>query len=196
MKKKAIHYVDNKKFLEAILEYKHQKKTAIDVDKVKISNYIGECIYKIATNLANKPCFNNYSFREEMIGDGIENCFLYFDQFDPGKTQNPFAYFTTIIYYAFIRRIQKEEKNRYVRYKSFYDVVGTDLGVLMEDGTANRQSYENIDIFIEKFEAKLEVKRLKSLEKKNGLEKYYATAAQESGKNTTSNTKFDLVAAK
>jgi hypothetical protein len=193
MKKKSIHYVDNKKFLEAILEYKHQKQIAVDIDKVKISNYIGECIYKIATNLANKPCFSNYSFREEMIGDGIENCFLYFDQFNPEKTQNPFAYFTQIIYYAFIRRIQKEEKNRYVRYKSFYDVVGTDLGALMEDGHVNRQAYENIDTFIEKFETKLEVKRQKALEKKNGLEKYYAD--QESGKDAAGDPKSDFVTA-
>lgn len=187
MKKKTVHYVDNKKFLQAILDYQEEKRNAVDVDKVKISNYIGECILKIATNLSTKPCFSSYSFKDEMIGDSLENCFLYFDQFDPTKTQNPFAYFTQVIYFAFIRRIQKEEKNRYIKYKSFYDVFGN--GYLDEETGAPIKTYENIDDFIVRYEIKLAEKKRKANEKK-GLEKYYDN--QESGENTTSNSKLDF----
>ena len=52
-----------------------------------------------------------------MISDGIENCLQYMDNFDPEKSKNPFAYFTQIIYYAFIRRIQKEKKQQQVKQK-------------------------------------------------------------------------------
>jgi Sigma-70 region 2. len=63
---------------------------------------------KIANHLSYRPNFINYTFRDDMISDGIENCLQYLDNFDPAKSSNPFAYFTQIIYYAFIRRIQKK----------------------------------------------------------------------------------------
>ena len=115
-KKVTKHYVDNQKFFEEILEYKKQCKIAAEqgLDKPRVSEYIGSCILLIAERLSTKPRFMNYSFRDELVSDALENCFLYFDNFDPEKSQNPFAYFTQIIYYAFHRRISKEEKNRYI----------------------------------------------------------------------------------
>ena len=85
----------------------------------KIPDYVGECLLLIATNLSNKPNFIGYSFKEEMISDGIENCVLYIRNFDPSKSKNPFAYFTQIISFAFIRRIAKEKKQMYIKYKNY-----------------------------------------------------------------------------
>jgi hypothetical protein len=65
-----------------------------------------------------------------MISDGIENCLLYIDNFDPEKYSNPFAYFTQIIYYAFLRRIQKEKKHMYIRYKSMQNEI---INVLVDN---------------------------------------------------------------
>ena len=59
----------------------------------------------------------NYTFREDMVSDGIENCLQYIHNFNPNKSNNPFAYFTQIIYYAFIRRIQREKKQTHVKHK-------------------------------------------------------------------------------
>ena len=123
------HYVNNKEFLEALIVFKD--KCAIAKEKgeprPRISNYIGECFLKIATHLSYKPNFVNYMFREDMICDGIENCLQYIDNFDPEKSTNPFAYFTQIIYYAFLRRIQKEKKQLEIKGKilerSGYDEV-------------------------------------------------------------------------
>ena len=116
-KKKKIHYVDNKKFLAAIVERKVLLKEAEDEDdpKPQISNYLGECILKIANHLSYRPNFINYTYKEEMISDGIENSLQYIDNFDPEKSKNPFAYFTQIIYYAFIRRIAKEKKQQKIK---------------------------------------------------------------------------------
>jgi len=113
------HYVDNKKFLEAMIEYRARCTNAEEQKESKpdVTNYIGECFLKIANHLSYRPNFINYTYRDDMISDGIENCLQYMDNFDPEKSKNPFAYFTQIIYYAFIRRIQKEKKQKHVKQK-------------------------------------------------------------------------------
>ena len=118
-KTQKAHYVDNKKFLQAMIEYRLKCKTAEEKGKKKpdVTNYIGECFLKIANHLSYRPNFINYTFRDDMISDGIENCLQYMDNFNPDKSTNPFAYFTQIIYYAFIRRIQKEKKQMEVKKK-------------------------------------------------------------------------------
>lgn len=117
------HYVNNADFLEAIKEYREKVKQAELEGKPKpqVPNYIGECILKIATHLSYKPNFINYSYKDDMILDGIENCIQYVDNFDPNKSNNPFSYFTQIIYYAFLRRIAKEKKQSYIKNKLIMD---------------------------------------------------------------------------
>ena len=113
------HYVDNKKFLEAMIEHrdKIEKAEKRGRKKPEVTNYIGECFLKIANHLSYRPNFINYTFRDDMISDGIENCLQYMDNFNPEKSKHPFAYFTQIIYYAFIRRIQKEKKQMQIKSK-------------------------------------------------------------------------------
>ena len=121
LKKKKVsqHYVDNKKFLEAMVVYRDKVNNAKNDNRKKpdVPNYIGECFLKIANHLSYRPNFINYTYRDDMISDGIENCLQYMSNFDPAKSTNPFAYFTQIIYYAFIRRIQKEKKQSLVKQK-------------------------------------------------------------------------------
>ena len=118
-RKRSEHYVNNKEFLYAIVQYKADVKEAeTNGDpKPRITNYLGECFVKIATHLSYKPNFVNYMFRDDMISDGIENCVQYIHNFDPEKSRNPFAYFTQIIHYAFLRRIQKEKKQLDIKTK-------------------------------------------------------------------------------
>ena len=129
MRKKTEYYVNNKEFLAAITVYRNSVLKARDdgAARPRVPNYIGECFLKIATHLSYKPNFVNYMFREDMICDGIENCLQYIDNFNPEKSSNPFAYFTQIIYYAFLRRIQKEKKQMEIKNKilekSGYDEV-------------------------------------------------------------------------
>lgn len=118
-RKNTEYYVNNKELLEAMTSYRERVIYAREHDKPKprVSNYVGDCFLKIATHLSYKPNFVNYPFREDMICDGIENCLQYIDNFDPEKSKNPFAYFTQIIYYAFLRRIQKEKKQLEIKQK-------------------------------------------------------------------------------
>lgn len=118
-KKATNHYVNNQDFLAALSEHREAVLAAEQAgeEKPRISNYIGDCLLKIATHLSYKSNFINYSYREEMISDGVENCIQYLHNFDPAKSSNPFAYFTQIIYYAFLRRIMKEKNQQQVKNK-------------------------------------------------------------------------------
>lgn len=118
-RKKSEHYVNNKEFLAALIDYRQQVELAEirNESRPQIPRYIGECFLKIATHLSFKPNFVNYMFKDDMVCDGIENCVQYITNFNPEKSQNPFAYFTQIIHYAFLRRIQKEKKQLEIKNK-------------------------------------------------------------------------------
>ena len=176
---KTKHYINNEDFLKALVDYKTRCVEAEQLGKSKpnIPNYIGECFMKIAEGLSHKPNFINYTYRDEMIADGIENCLMYFENFDPSKSKNPFAYFTQVIYFAFLRRIQKEKKQLYVKYKAteMYGVLDEFELLESEDGiTKQFELYENISEFIENYEdAKKTKKQTKNLVKKpKGVEKF------------------------
>lgn len=133
---KTAHYVDNKKFLEALIEYRKQIDLAIqnNEEKPRVSNYIGECFLKIATHLSYKANFINYTFKDDMISDGIENCLTAVEKFDPTRGSNPFAYYTQIIYFAFVRRILKEKKQQATKYKLLENIDIDQLVSHSEDG--------------------------------------------------------------
>ena len=118
--RKKQHYVNNEKFLEVMSDYREKYLEAKDNDTELpiIPDYAGECFLKIAERLSHRPNFINYAFREEMVSDGIENSVMYASNFNPEKSTNPFAYFTQIIYFAFLRRIEKEKKQLYIKYKT------------------------------------------------------------------------------
>ena len=136
-KKRSEHYVNNKELLEAIIVYKSKvaKAQELGEPKPRITNYLGECFLKIATHLSYKPNFINYMFRDDMISDGVENCVQYINNFDPEKSKNPFAYFTQIIHFAFLRRIQKEKKqldikNKMIERNGYDEVMVVDNNVM------------------------------------------------------------------
>jgi hypothetical protein len=120
---KNSHYVDNKEFLAEMIKWKKRYNAAEESGRKKppISDYIAESFLKIAEHLSYRPNFMNYPYREEMVGDGVENCLMYAHNFDPNKSKNPFSYFTQIIYFAFLRRIEKEKKQSYIKYKIMED---------------------------------------------------------------------------
>jgi len=163
-KKQPQHYVDNKLFYEKMKEFKQMVNEAKAANKPRppVTAYIGDCIMKIAVRLSHKPNFINYTFREDMIGDGIENCLQYIDNFDPEKSKNPFSYFTQIIYYAFLRRIQKEKKVLYTKYKlteraNIFELTSDrqdhDVGQSYGDGVKyNEWSQDYVNDFVQNFE--------------------------------------------
>ncbi len=146
-RKRSEHYVNNKEFLAALIRYREDREIAEIQGKPRpiIPRYIGDCFLKIANHLSFKPNFVNYMFKEDMISDGIENCVQYIHNFNPEKSQNPFAYFTQIIHYAFLRRIQREKRQLEIKNKiierSGYSEVFVDNNTL--DGS-NYSDYNSI----------------------------------------------------
>ena len=159
------NYINNKDLFDSLVEYKKKCQEAEDSGEERpiVPNYIGKAIFQIANRLATKPNFSGYSFKEDMIMDGIENCLQYMHNFDPEKTQNPFAYFTQIIWYAFLRRIAKEKKQMYVKYKSSHEMIS--MGGTYDGGDEVimnlNASADYINDFIEDYESKIKSKKNK-----------------------------------
>ena len=177
-RKKGKHYIDNKLFTAAVAEYVAEYKRAKEEEESlpMMSNYIGDCFLKIATRLASRPNFANYSFKDEMIFDGIENSLMYIHNFNPEKSSNAFSYFTQIIYFAFLRRIQLEKKQLYIRYKQTKNMVDLSDNSVIEKYDHNTYHVESfyqddydqtMTTFIENFERGIENKKRKVQEKKN-----------------------------
>jgi len=166
----STHYVSNERLLKELKTYQQalRKAKRHDTDPPAIPDYIGECFIKIAERLSRKKNFYSYTFREEMIGDAIENCIQYMNNFNPKKSTNPFAYFTQIIYYAFLRRILREKKHLYVKYKmaEYYTLQQSGLDAEDEDQLSPAKLYDNLQEYIREFETKHNIKpRIKGLEK-------------------------------
>lgn len=165
------HYVNNKDFLEALIEHKQACEAARAKGKPTpiIPDYIGECVFEIATRLARRPNFSGYSFKEDMIMDGVENCVKYIEKFDPEKSSNPFAYFTQVIWYAFLRRIGSEKKFLYTKLKSSQSMLA--LGETHTGGSEISLNLnidaDYIDAFIQEYEDKMQKNKDKSKEKDN-----------------------------
>lgn len=141
-RKRSEHYVNNKEFLAALIKYREDVSIAQIQGKTKppIPRYIGECFLKIANHLSYKPNFVNYMFKEDMISDGIENCVQYIHNFNPEKSQNPFAYFTQIINFAFLRRIQREKRQMEIRNKILEKSGYSDV---FDDDTLDGSNYSD-----------------------------------------------------
>ena len=175
---KARHYVDGAAFYEALRERRELilKAKADGTEAPKITNFIGECVLRIANNLSRKYQFANYPFRDEMVADAIVHCIRYIDSFDPAKSTNPFSYYTQTCYYQFLGRIKQERVQTYVKCKStLSSLVLAELSELGEGSEMAEHIHDNFEFdsefmekFIDDFESKLVKVPVKS--KPKGLE--------------------------
>jgi DNA-directed RNA polymerase specialized sigma subunit len=170
-KPKPAHYVDNKKFLEALIDYRAQVVEAEKqgLERPIVSNYLGECFIKIATHLSYKANFINYSFKDDMISDGIENCLTAVGKFDPARSSNPFAYYTQVIYFAFVRRIQKEKKQQATKYKFLENI---DIDQIITQAEGNEEMVNHLLEMVRKQSDSVDParKEIKSMYKKKKVE--------------------------
>ena len=181
------NYINNEYFLEAMIEYKEKISDAEKENKEipPVPDYVGECFLLIAQRLSFRPNFINYAFKDDMISDGIENCVQYIKNFNPEKSSNPFAYFTQIIYYAFIRRIQKEKKQLYIKYKTMesspslsenVELSANDSDKGYNQETMNADQKANMYDFIKNFEDAKKAKRPAKKPAKNINLEYFMVA--------------------
>ena len=177
---KKRNYVNNKDLLAALIAYRESVAEAEEggEKKPQVPDYIGKCIMMIAQRLATRPNFSGYMYKEEMISDGIENCLQYIHNFNPEKSQNPFAYFTQIIWYAFLRRIDKEKKQLYIKHKVTENSVISGTAVDGASDGDDAPSYIDLDNdymtdFVKNYEKKMDEKKAQQQKRaKKGLEKF------------------------
>jgi hypothetical protein len=168
-----------------LIDFRTKEQEAVRDGKPapKIPDYIGQCFMKIIEGASRMPSFNRYSFKEDMVSDAIENCVLYFRNYDEKISPNPYGYFTQVTVFAFYRRIAKEKRELYVKYKliSMSNVLDCITSEDREyfDEVLPSKMYDNINDYISEYETKEKVKKEEKAKKKKGLEKFY-----ESPENT------------
>ena len=187
-KRAGVHYVNNKEFSQAVVDYVNLVKKAKteNTEIPRITEYIGRCFLRIAEGLSHKPNFVRYTYREEMVMDGVENCIKAIMNYNieaATRTGSPnaFAYFTQICYYAFIRRIMKEKKQQDIKFR-YIDHAGIEDFMSNSENTgANMNGIENgfIDTLKKRIgrvkETDVAVKEFKKKDKKEKkeLEMFY-----------------------
>lgn len=168
MAKRVTNYINNKTLYSAMIQYKNSVEDAEreGKEKPRVTDYIGQSILLICNNLAKKPNFSGYTYKQDMISDGIIDCIAAVDNFNPDKTNNPFAYFTQIAWNAFLRRIQKEKKQTYIKHKNYENSVLMDE--MWENSTAQLKTNEYSDEIVRNYENKLT--KIKKESKLKGIE--------------------------
>lgn len=180
MRRTTRNYVNNAEFLESIIAHKKACEEAENSgdEEPRIPNYIGLCLYKISTRLASRPNFSGYTYKDDMISDGLENAIQALGNFDPSKSSNPFAYFTQIIWYAFLRRIEKEKKQLYIKHKVVENSVIHGTAIDKNTGDSGDAAYIDLNNaymsdFVKNYENTIEKKKAVKEKKKEGLEQFY-----------------------
>lgn len=165
-RKRKVNYINNQRFLEVLIAHREKLKAARAEGKEDpiLPDYIGECFLQIAERYSRKPSFGMYSFRDEMVYDALENCILYWESFDPEKGKNPFAYFTQVTHYAFLRRIEKEKYQLYIKFKSLENFMVENVNsVDINDGSLNDSVFtintDYMNNFVKDFEERMAAKK-------------------------------------
>ena len=146
------HYVNNKEFSLAVVEYVKSANEAKekDLEVPKVTNYVATCFMKISEGLSHRPNFVRYTYREEMVMDGVENCLRAINNYrieTATRTGNPnaFSYFTQICYFAFIRRITKEKKQQDIKFRFIERMGIEDFAAMGMDSNGAQQTMEYVD---------------------------------------------------
>lgn len=166
------NYVDNAQFLDALVVHQKRCRKAKRTKRTppRLPEYVGECFLKIAQHLSRKHNFGSYTYRDEMVSDAVLNCLQYLHCFDPRKSKNPFGYFTQVIYFAFIRKIQQEKKQTYIKYKAIEQMMTDNPETFPTDAGKRILEFDNVQEFIEKYDNSAEVKRQARRRNKNAKE--------------------------
>jgi|SRR6185369_14081960 len=170
------NYINNSDLLKAIIRHQDNLKKN---SEARPCDYIGAAFLLLAKKISNKLNFSGYTYKDEMQFDAVENCVRALKNFNPDKSNNPFGFFSTCCHNSFIRRIQKEKKEQYIKLKMTQNAfIFHDMGSSDDDQVASRVMYENNDQYIQEFEASMERKKQKKLPKRmkrmktNGLKKF------------------------
>ena len=129
-REKPINYVSNEELFDEIVKYKKKVQSYKDrgwTKRPKMQDRLGEIIMLIANKLSNRPNFIGYTYKDEMVSDGIENVIKYVDKFDDIKYKNAFAYVTQILFFAFVRRISKEKEQAEIKFKKIEEAMSSGI---------------------------------------------------------------------
>ena len=170
MKRASIHYVNNKEFSQAVVDY---CKTIDDAKSNKtilpiVPDYIATCFLRISEGLSHKSNFIRYTYREEMVMDAVENCLRAIENYNiEAATRtglpNAFAYFTQISWYAFLRRIAKEKKQQEIKLR-YLSQSGIEDYIV--SGNMDASSQQVVQAFVDTLKGRIDKVKEKDTELK------------------------------
>ncbi len=171
-------YLNKREMFTAIVKYKTLCADADEAERERprIPEYLGGCFMMIARGIGSKRNFAGYQFIEDMIMDSVENCLMALNSFDPDKSDNPYGYFTKVVWWAFLRRIDKEKKLLYAKHRATENFIINNPEIMESEGTPEdkaRKSLENayMQDLARKFEARDAESKKKRAEKKRPARK-------------------------
>jgi len=172
MMTKKQHYINNKELYQALVDYQEEKRGATDF--VPVPEYVGKAILLITQKLASRGNFSNYSYKDEMISDAIENSLAAVDNFNPDKYDNPFGYFSRISWFAFIRRIDREKRQNYLKFKNYRKCMAEEelINIGMGYYQPPTLTDEVTDQVITDYEENLKNRKEEKKRRERGIEKF------------------------
>ena len=166
-KPRVRNYINNREMHDRLVEYLElcDKAEESGAQLPIVPDYLGKCFLQIATRLSSKPNFSGYSYVEEMRSEGVLTCLKYIRNYNPEKSNNPFAYFTQFIKNSFRQQINTEHRSTYLKYKNYQQLQSLEM---LGGGTSASapELYDNYNAFIENFERKAAVKKAEKAKKK------------------------------
>jgi DNA-directed RNA polymerase specialized sigma24 family protein len=125
---KADYYISPKEFKDSLKRF---------YDSDILTNDLAENVKKIAYGLSYNSNFINYTYKDDMVGDALIKMYsaLSRKKYSFDTESNPFSYFTTIAFNAFINRIKKEKRHHEAE-KNYREKLYEDIMTDPENGGA------------------------------------------------------------
>ncbi len=163
---KSNHYIDNAEMYRVIKDYLEEcdRAEAAGLDLPRVPEYLGSCFLAIAKGLGSTHSFSAYTYLDDMKSDGVVNCIRYIRTFDPTRTKNPFAYFTTTVRNAFLQRIELETSQQHGKYRAYQDIQIMEQ-INGDEGACVQELNEISNNFIANRERKLAERKEKAKQK-------------------------------
>lgn len=151
--RKKNHYVDKQALYVDLCDWKARKDAAIAEGRKAppLPNSVGEAIMKVAEGQASRPNFRNYTYIEEMKGEGIVAAVRAMNSFDPNRLGkngevNPFGFISLCVWRAFLSYIAFEKKIQKTKVDMMSDPVNEFFSVQDGDsGNYHIDSYDAVD---------------------------------------------------
>jgi DNA-directed RNA polymerase specialized sigma24 family protein len=114
-KKQSGDTIDNEELFREVVKSKERLKKNPDYPAEAITPRLAQMFVLMVNNYATAGNWSGYSYLEEMKGEALLGLSAKWHKFDETKGDNPFAYYTRIMFTRFVSQLGKEKRPQVVR---------------------------------------------------------------------------------